>query len=97
MLLNLKKVRFWKFITSNKYLDERKIKNDEILLKNYYQKKGYYNVNVKSSYAKNINNEYFELIFNIDSGENSFLMNINLNFQENFKENFVEINKKFEN
>ena len=31
--------KFWKFITSNKYLDERKIKNDEILLKNYYKKK----------------------------------------------------------
>ena len=25
--------KFWKFITSDKYLDERKIKNDENLLK----------------------------------------------------------------
>ena len=44
--------RFWKFITSDKYLDERKIKNDEFLLKRFYQRKGYYNVDVKSSYAK---------------------------------------------
>ena len=28
--------RFWKIITSNKYLDEAKIKNDEILLKKFY-------------------------------------------------------------
>ena len=33
--------RFWKFITSNKYLDESKIKNDEILLKDFYQRKGF--------------------------------------------------------
>ena len=50
--------RFWKFITSDKYLDERKIKNDENLLRNFYKNKGYYNVDIKSSYAKNINNEF---------------------------------------
>ena len=33
--------KFWKFITSNKYLNERNILNDEILLKNYYQNKGF--------------------------------------------------------
>ena len=32
--------RFWKFITSTKYLNETKIKNDEILLKKYFQIKG---------------------------------------------------------
>ena len=43
-------------------------------LKNIIKEKGYYNVEVKSSYAKNINNEYFELIFNIDSDKNFTLM-----------------------
>ena len=61
--------RFWKFITSDKYLDERKIKNDENLLKKYYQKKGFYNVDIKSSYVKNIDNQYFELIFNINAND----------------------------
>ena len=85
--------RFWKFITSNKYLDELKIKQDEKRLKEYYQKKGYYNVNIKSSYAKNINNKFFELNFNIDSGEKFFFNDISININDNFnKENFIEIN-----
>ncbi len=87
--------RFWKFITSNKYLDERKIKIDEVLLKQYYQRKGYYNANIKSSYAKNINNEYFELIFNIDAGQKFFFNDISIEISENFnKTNFLQIDKK---
>ena len=85
--------RFWKFITSNKYLDELKIKQDEKRLKQYYQRKGYYNVNVKSSYAKNINNKFFELNFNIDSGEKFFFNDISIEINDDFnKENFVKIN-----
>ena len=90
--------RFWKFITSNKYLDERKIKIDELLLRQYYQKKGYYNVNIKSSYAKNINNEYFELIFNIQPGQKFFFNNISIQISENFnKINFLKIDNKIKN
>tara|TARA_Y200000002_G_scaffold373975_1_gene373959 strand:- start:1949 stop:4207 length:2259 start_codon:yes stop_codon:yes gene_type:complete len=89
---------FWKFITSNKYLDERKIKNDEILLRKYYQRKGYYNVNIKSSYAKNINNQYFELSFNIDAGQKFFFNDISIKISENFnKDNFIKINKDINN
>ena len=87
--------RFWKFITSDKYLDERKIKNDEFLLKRFYQRKGYYNVDVKSSYAKNINNQYFELVFNIDSGDKYFFNELSIQISDNFnKENFININNK---
>ena len=90
--------KFWKFITSNKYLDERKIKNDELLLKKYYQQKGYYNVKVESSYAKNVNNEYFELIFNINSGKKFFFNDLSIEISENFnKENFVKINDRLKN
>ena len=52
------------------------IKNDESLLKKYYKTKGYFNVDVKSSYAKNINNQYFQLIFNIDAGKKYFFNDI---------------------
>ncbi len=87
--------RFWKIITSNKYLDEAKIKNDEILLKKYYQNKGYYNVNIKSTYAKNINNESFELNYNIDAGSKFFFNDIKLNISDDFNtENFIKINDK---
>ena len=85
--------RFWKFITSNKYLDEFKIKQDERRLKKYYQRKGYYNVKIKSSYAKNIDNKFFELNFNIDSGNKYFFNDISIELSDNFDtENFTEIN-----
>ncbi len=84
--------KFWKFLSSDKYLDERKIKLDENLLLNFYKNKGYYNVNVKSSYAKNINNEFFELNFNIDAGEKFYFKDIKLNLNDNFdKINFQNI------
>jgi len=87
--------KFWKFITSNKYLDESKIKKDEILLKKYYKNKGYFNVKIKSSYAKNINNEFFELNFNIDAGQKYYFNNISLVDNENFNiENFTQLNQK---
>ncbi|MFL2902741.1 MAG: outer membrane protein assembly factor BamA [Candidatus Pelagibacter sp.] len=87
--------KFWKFITSNKYLDESKIKNDEIFLEKYYKNKGYFNVKIKSSYAKNINNEFFELNFNIDAGQKYYFNNISLEDNENFNtENFIQLNEK---
>ncbi len=94
-IINSTEGKFWKFLTSNKYLDERRIKFDEKLLANYYQNMGYYNVNVKSSYAKNINKKYFELNFNIDAGKKYFFKDISINLNENFdKDNFNNIKKK---
>ncbi len=87
--------KFWKFITSDKYLDERKIKIDENLLKNFYKNRGYFNVNVKSSYAKNINNKFFELNFNIDAGNKFYFKDLKLDLGDNFDSlNFKIINKK---
>ncbi len=87
--------RLWKFLTSDKYLDERKIVNDESLLKKYYQSKGYFNVNVKSSYAKNIDNQYFELVFNIDAGKKYFFNDITIDISNNIDEkNFIKIKNK---
>ena len=68
-------------------MDERKIKIDEDLLRNYYKNKGFYNVNIKSSYAKNINNKFFELNFNIDAGIKYYFKNINLDLDDDFDEN----------
>ncbi len=97
-VINSEEGRFWKFLTSKKYLDERKIKIDEALLRKYYQQKGYYNVKIKSSYAKNINNEYFELIFNIEAGQKFFFNEITIEVSENFnKNNFVKINENIKN
>ncbi len=81
--------KFWKFLTSDKYLDERKIQIDEQLLRNFYKNKGYFNVNIKPSYAKNINNKFFELNFNIDAGKKYYFNEINLKADDFFDtENF---------
>ena len=97
-VINSEEGRFWKFLTSNKYLDERKIKIDEALLRKYYQQKGYFNVKIKSSYAKNINNEYFELIFNIEAGQKFFFNEISIELSENFnKDNFLKISENIKN
>ena len=87
--------RFWKFITSDKYLNEGKIQLDENLLRNFFKNKGYFKVDIKSSYAKNINNEFFELNFNIDAGEKYFFNDITLDTSGDFDfSNFKKIIKK---
>ena len=78
--------KFWKFITSNKYLDERRISLDENLLREFYLNKGYYNVKIKSSYAKNINNKLFELSFNIEAGKKFYFNQISADLKGIFNE-----------
>ena len=58
--------KFWKFISSKKFLNEDLINIDKRLLKNFYLNKGYYNVEINSSFAKLIDNDEFELVYNID-------------------------------
>lgn len=86
----------WKFITSNKYLDKNRINLDKNLLINYYKNKGYYKVIIKSSTAKVINNNYFELTFNIDSGNKYYFNNISLNIGDQYeKDSFLNIENLF--
>ena len=86
--------RFWKFISSKKYLDVNRIELDENLLKNFYKNKGYYNASIESSSAKVINDTNFELTFNINAGKKYFFDNIEINIPSEFDKNhFVDINK----
>ena len=84
--------KFWKIITSNKYLDERRTALDESLLKEFYLNKGYFNVKIKSSYAKNIDNKLFELSFNIESGEKYYFDSVSADLKSIFKDEYsIEI------
>ena len=86
----------WKFITANKYLDQNRIDLDKNLLTNYYKGKGYYNVVIKSSTAKVIDNDNFELTFNIDSGEKYFFNKVLLNVSDQYdKESFSDFDTIF--
>ena len=88
--------KFWKFISGKKYLNEDLIEYDNRLLKNFYFNKGFYNVEIFSSYAKLMNEDEFELIFNIDSGNKIFFNNLNLILPSNYDEkNFSKLIRTF--
>ncbi len=88
--------KFWKIISGKKFLNEGIIQMDQRLLKNFYLNKGYYNVEINSSFAKMINDNEFELIFNIKPKEKIYFNNLNLELPNDFEiQNFSEINKLF--
>jgi outer membrane protein insertion porin family len=88
--------KFWKFISGRKYLNQNIVLFDERLLKNFYKNNGFYNVKINSSFAKLIDDNNFELIFNIDSGSKVFFGDLNLNLPSDFDEkNFYSIKKLF--
>ena len=88
--------KFWKFISGKKYLNETTTQLDQRLLKNFYLNKGYYDVEINSSFARLINKNEFELIFNIDAKEKYFFDSIDLKLPIDFnKENFSELQNIF--
>jgi outer membrane protein insertion porin family len=88
--------KFWKFLSGKKYLNENSIDFDKTLLKNFYLSKGYYDVSINSSFAKLIDENQFELIFNIDANDKFYFNNINLMLPTDFKdENFNDLKELF--
>ena len=87
----------WKFLSGKKYLNESVINYDERLLKNYYLNKGYYNVDVNSSFAKMTDKESFELIFNIEANSKLFFGNLNIDLPNDFsKTNYEDVEEFFQ-
>ena len=90
--------KFWKFISGKKYLNEDLVSFDTRLLKNFYINNGFYNVSIASSFAKLIDQNDFELIFNINSGKKFFFGDLTVSLPINYeKENFVKLNKTIKN
>ena len=88
--------KFWKVISGRKFLNQNSVLFDERLLTNFYKNNGYYNVKINSSFAKLIDDNNFELIFNIDSGSKIYFGNLELNLPVDFDENnFYPIQKLF--
>tara|TARA_Y100000768_G_scaffold130536_1_gene96981 strand:- start:2167 stop:4428 length:2262 start_codon:yes stop_codon:yes gene_type:complete len=89
--------KFWKIISGKKFLNEQNINFDKRLLKNFYLNKGYYNVEINTSFAKLIDDEQFELIFNINSNDKIFFNNLILKIPDDFNaNNFDELNNLFQ-
>ena len=88
--------KFWKFISGRKFLNQNSVFLDERLLKNFYKNNGYYNVKINSSFAKLIDVNNFELIFNIDAGSKIYFGELDLKLPIDFDEtNFSSIKKLF--
>ena len=88
--------KFWKFISGRKYLNQNTALFDERLLNNFYKNNGYYNVVINSAFAKLIDENTFELIFNIDAGSKFFFGDLDFNLPMDFDEkNFNSINDLF--
>ena len=88
--------KFWKFISGKKFLNQNSVFLDERLLKNFYKNNGYYDVKINSSFAKLLDDNSFELIFNIDAGSKIYFGELDLKLPTDFDENnFSSIKKLF--
>ena len=70
--------KFWKFLSKKKYLNEKQIQLDERLLKNFYLNEGYFNVKIFQTNANIIQDNEFNLTYNIDSGKKFFFNDLSL-------------------
>ncbi len=85
--------KFWKFISGKKFLQEELIEMDKRLLKNFYLNKGYYNVEINTSFAKLIKKNEFELIFNIKPFQKIFFGDMKFILPKDFdEENYKDLN-----
>ena len=88
--------KFWKFISQRKYLDMNRINLDIKLLSNFYKNKGYYNVRIQNASAKLLDQNEFELIFNINADKKYYFNKIDLVLPTDYeKSNFKKINDIF--
>ena len=88
--------KFWKFISKNRFIDEKKILLDKKLLKNYYKNNGYYKVKVESSSVQLLDEDEFLLTYKITAGDKFYFNNLSLNLPTEYnKKNFDSLNKVF--
>ena len=90
--------KFWKFLSNNKFLNEERINLDKRLLVNFYKNRGYYDVEVINSFVEFDDNNYFKLIFNVESGQRFTFNNINIDIPSDYNpDDFEEIKLKLSN
>jgi Outer membrane protein/protective antigen OMA87 len=77
--------KFWKFISNKKYLNPEQIDLDLRLLEKFYLNKGFYKVEIKNSSAI-FNDNHFNLVYNINSGNIYTIRNTKLILPDDFDE-----------
>ena len=61
------------------------------IIKNFYLNNGYYNVSINSSFAKILNDNEFELIFNIDAKNKIYFGKLKLDLPIDFDEKILKV------
>jgi outer membrane protein insertion porin family len=79
--------KFWKFLSKKKYLNENQIQLDQRLLKNFYLNEGYYNVEISQTTANIIQENNFNLTYNINAGKKFFFNDLSLKIPSNYDPN----------
>ena len=86
--------KFWKFISGKKFLNEQLIEIDKRLIKNFYLNKGYYFAEVNTSFAKIIDENSFELIFNVNPNKKIYFNDLSISYPDDFDDgNFDNLKK----
>ena len=76
--------KFWKILSRKKLINDNLINFDRQLLSNFYKNKGFYNVKINSSYAKYLEKNKFELIYNINSNEIFYFNDLKLTLPSDY-------------
>ncbi len=87
--------KFWKFITSKKFVNPELISLDKRLLKNFYLNKGFYSVNINESVVEFTENNDFQLTYSIDAGQRFKIKTSKLLLPDDYDvKDFVDVKKK---
>jgi len=89
--------KFWKVVTTNKFLNKSKIERDKRLLINFYLNNGYYDIDIESVAAKFSEDSTFKLTYKINAGEIYNIENAKLNLPIDYDEqNFKDVKLKLD-
>ena len=89
--------KFWKFVSNRVYLNKYLLDLDRRLLINFYKNQGYYNVKIDSSFVEFNSEGFFDITFNINSGNKFYFNNLELLLPEDYNiSDFKSINDKFD-
>ena len=89
--------KFWKFITKNKFLNTSRINIDVSRLEKFYKNRGFFNVKIKSTTAVINNEDEFDLIFNINSGNKFYFDEVIIENEKDLPfNNFDKYQKRFD-
>jgi outer membrane protein insertion porin family len=96
-VITTEETKFWKFLSSNKYLNQEKISLDQRLLKSFYLNKGFYKVKISNSYTQMLDDNSFIVTFNINAGKKYKFNNSSLVLPEDYdRKKFIHIEKKLQ-